>query len=118
MTKKADIGSKRLISLALQAWAQWVTHKPDVHFQEMFNSEFQWLAREGDVLLRAWAPDSGEFLIANEIQLRYSPEMLRRMRLYASLAEEKFSCRVSSIGRNLARARGNSNTIQLKIGRS
>lgn len=32
----------------------------------------------------------GEFLIANEIQLRYSTEMPRRMHLYAALAEEKF----------------------------
>jgi predicted transposase YdaD len=56
----------------------------------MLNAEFQWLAREGDVLIRAWDPILGEFLIANEIQLRYSSEMPRRMRLYAALAEEKF----------------------------
>lgn len=42
------------------------------------------------MLIRAWDPELGEFLIANEIQLRYSGEMPRRMRLYAALAEEKF----------------------------
>jgi len=90
MTKKADIGNKRLISLDPQSWSRWVTENPRIEFLEMLNTEFQWLAREGDVLLRAWDPDLGEFLIANEIQLRYSTEMPRRMRLYAALAEEKF----------------------------
>lgn len=90
MAPKADIGSKRLISLAPQSWIRWVTQNPQVEFQEMLSSEFQWVSREGDVLIRAWDPDSGEFLIANEIQLRYSPEMPRRMRAYAALAEEKF----------------------------
>ncbi|MEN9226632.1 MAG: hypothetical protein Q6M54_14300, partial [Thermostichus sp. DRC_bins_24] len=90
MSKKADIGSKRLIGLDLQSWSRWVTQNPQVQVQEMLDSEFQWLSWEGDVLIRAWDPDIGEFLIANEIQLRYSPEMPRRMRAYAALAEEKF----------------------------
>ncbi|MFQ3614725.1 MAG: Rpn family recombination-promoting nuclease/putative transposase [Cyanobacteriota bacterium] len=90
MSKKADIGSKRLISLDPQAWIRWVTQNPKVQFQEMLDSEFEWLSRQGDVLIRAWDPNIGEFLIANEIQLRYSPEMPQRMRAYAALAEEKF----------------------------
>ncbi len=57
---------------------------------EMLDSEFEWVSRQGDVLIRAWDPDIGEFLISNEIQLRYSSEMPRRMRAYAGLAEEKF----------------------------
>ncbi|MEN9224899.1 MAG: hypothetical protein Q6M54_05445, partial [Thermostichus sp. DRC_bins_24] len=72
MSKKADIGSKRLIGLDLQSWSRWVTQNPQVQVQEMLDSEFQWLSWEGDVLIRAWNPDIGEFLIANEIQLRYS----------------------------------------------
>ncbi len=79
MAPKADIGSKRLISLEAtcrrwrepQSWSRWVTQNPLVEFQEMLNSEFQWVSREGDVLIRAWDPEIGEFLIANEIQLRY-----------------------------------------------
>ncbi len=90
MPPKADIGSKRLISLDPQAWIRWVTQNPQIQFQEMVTSEFQWLSREGDVLIRAQDPDQGEFLIATELQLRYSPEMPRRMRAYAALAEEKF----------------------------
>ncbi|MGV2387481.1 MAG UNVERIFIED_CONTAM: hypothetical protein LVR29_01525 [Microcystis novacekii LVE1205-3] len=34
MTKKADIGSKRLISLAPDNWARWLTQQPDVQAQE------------------------------------------------------------------------------------
>ncbi|MGF1576670.1 MAG: Rpn family recombination-promoting nuclease/putative transposase [Cyanophyceae cyanobacterium] len=90
MASKADIGSKRLVGLNPQSWVRWITQNPQVVFQEMLNSEFQWVSREGDVLIRAWDPQLGEFLIANEIQLRYSPEMPRRMRAYAALAEEKF----------------------------
>lgn len=90
MTKKADIGSKRLISLDPQAWSCWVTGNPNIEFADLLDSEFQWISRHGDVLIRAWDPAMGEFLIANEIQLRYSTEMPRRMRLYAALAEEKF----------------------------
>ncbi len=90
MVKKADIGSKRLVSLDPQAWIRWVMGNPRVEFAEMLDSEFEWVSRQGDVLIRAWDPDIGEFLIANEIQLRYSSEMPRRMRAYAGLAEEKF----------------------------
>jgi predicted transposase YdaD len=90
MTKKADIGSKRLISLDPQAWSCWVTGNPRIEFADLLDSEFQWISRHGDVLIRAWDPDMGEFLIANEIQLRYSTEMPRRMRLYTALVEEKF----------------------------
>ncbi|MEN9224737.1 MAG: hypothetical protein Q6M54_04620, partial [Thermostichus sp. DRC_bins_24] len=63
MGKKADIGSKRLIGLDPQSWSRWVTQNPQVQVQEMLDSEFQWLSREGDVLIRAWDPDIGEFLI-------------------------------------------------------
>ncbi len=90
MTQSSDIGSKRLISLDPQGWCRWITQNSALLFQEILNSEFQWLSREGDVLLRVVDPQWGEFLIANEIQLRYSPDMPRRMRAYAALAEEKF----------------------------
>jgi hypothetical protein len=30
MVKTADIGSNRLLSLAPDAWVQWVTQRPDV----------------------------------------------------------------------------------------
>ena len=52
MTKKADIGSKRLISLAPDNWARWLTQQPDVQVQEFLSSEFQWLSRANDVLLK------------------------------------------------------------------
>ncbi|NJL99365.1 MAG: Rpn family recombination-promoting nuclease/putative transposase [Synechococcaceae cyanobacterium SM2_3_2] len=90
MAPKADIGSKRLIGLDPQGWIRWITRNPEAIFREMLNSKFEWISREGDVLIRAWDPDLGEHLIANEIQLRYSAKMPRRIRAYTALAEEKY----------------------------
>ncbi len=91
MVKKADIGGKRLISLAPTAWVQWVTQQPDVMAQEILGSDFQWVSRENDVLVKAYSPTQGEFLILNELQLRYNDKLPVRMRAYAALAEEKYS---------------------------
>jgi predicted transposase YdaD len=90
MAKKADIGTKRLISLAPDAWAQWVTQQNGIITQELLGSEFQWLSRESDVLIKAIHPQHGNFLILNELQLRYTTQQPRRIRAYAALAEEKY----------------------------
>lgn len=91
MTQPADIGSKRLISLAPENWVRWVTQFPDVEVRDIISSDFQWVRRESDVLVRAYSPEYGEFLLLNELQLRYKPEMPKRMRAYAALAEEKYN---------------------------
>ena len=91
MAKSADISTKRLISLAPENWVKWVTQIPDIVAGEILNSEFQWISRESDVLIRATSPQYGEFLVLNELQLRYKPEMPKRMRAYAALAEEKYN---------------------------
>jgi predicted transposase YdaD len=70
MSKKADIGSKRLISLAPEQWVKWVTQIPNVQVRDIITSEFQWVSRESDVLVRAYTPEDGEFLVLNELQLR------------------------------------------------
>ena len=90
MPKTADIGSKRLISLAPDTWVQWVTQQPDIKVCDILDSEFQWVSRESDVLVKAYSPTHGEFLVLNELQLRYTDKMPARMRAYAALAEEKF----------------------------
>jgi hypothetical protein len=43
MAQAADIGSKRLISLAPDLWVQWVTQIPNVEAREIVTSEFQWV---------------------------------------------------------------------------
>jgi predicted transposase YdaD len=90
VAKASDIGSKRLISLAPDAWVKWVSQSDDVVPLEILNTEFQWVNRESDVLIKAFSPMYGEFLILNEIQLRYSAKMPLRMRAYAALAEERY----------------------------
>ncbi|NEO64111.1 MAG: Rpn family recombination-promoting nuclease/putative transposase [Moorea sp. SIO4G2] len=91
MAKRADIGSKRLISLAPNAWVQWVTGNPQVRASELLDAEFQWISRESDVIVKASSPEHQEFLILNELQLRYSQAMPNRMRNYVALAEEKYN---------------------------
>ncbi|RAM49805.1 MAG: transposase [Hapalosiphonaceae cyanobacterium JJU2] len=91
MPKPADVSTKRLISLAPDNWVKWVTQITDVVAGEILNSEFQWISRESDVLIRAESKEYGKFLVLNELQLRYKPEMPRRMRAYAGLAEEKYN---------------------------
>jgi predicted transposase YdaD len=90
MAKPADISTKRLISLAPNNWVKWVTQIPDVVAGEILNSEFQWISRESDVVIRVESKEYGKFLVLNELQLRYKSELPRRMRAYAGLAEEKY----------------------------
>ncbi|MEY3869366.1 MAG: hypothetical protein RLZZ338_3257 [Cyanobacteriota bacterium] len=90
MSKPADISSKRLISLAPVNWVQWVTQITNLQVRDIIESDFQWISRESDVLVRVYSPEHGEFLVLNEFQLRYKQEMPRRMRAYAVLAEEKY----------------------------
>ncbi|NEO54821.1 MAG: Rpn family recombination-promoting nuclease/putative transposase [Okeania sp. SIO3B5] len=93
MTKKAkkvDISSKRIIGIAPSRWVEWVTKIANVTVKEIISSDFQWVSREGDVLVRVSTQEHGEFLVLNEMQLRYDAKMPRRMRAYAALAEEKY----------------------------
>ncbi|MBW4604369.1 MAG: transposase [Calothrix sp. FI2-JRJ7] len=91
MTQSADISSKRIIGLEPLQWAQWITGSSDIAVQEVVNSEFQWVSRDSDVLIKASSPNHGDFLILNELQLRYKTKMPRRVRAYTGLAEEKFN---------------------------
>ena len=90
MAKASDIGGKRLLGLAPDAWARWVTQQADVTALEILGSEFQWVSRENDVLMKVHSPMHGEFLILNELQLRYTNKMPLRMSAYAALAQERY----------------------------
>lgn len=103
MTKTADIGSKRLISLAPDVWARWLTGDPAVEALDFLSGEFQWVARATDVLLKARSPRHGTFLIANEIQFRPDARMPQRIRAYAALAEERYGLNVYPVVVNILR---------------
>jgi predicted transposase YdaD len=90
VAKASDIGGKRLLGLAPDAWARWVTQQADVTALEILGSEFQWVSRENDVLMKVQSPIHGEFLILNELQLRYTDKMPLRMSAYAALARERY----------------------------
>jgi predicted transposase YdaD len=90
VAKVADIGSKGLINLAPDAWVKWVTQRPEVVAREILGSEFHWISRETDVLVKAYSATHGDFLVLNELQLRYTTQMPLRMRAYAALAQERY----------------------------
>jgi predicted transposase YdaD len=90
MPKAADISTKKIISLNPNKWVRWVTSIPDTIAKEVLDSEFQWISRENDVLIRAESPKHGKFLVLNEVQIRYKLEMPSRMNAYSALAREKF----------------------------
>jgi len=94
MNKPADIGGKRLVSLSPNNWAQWLTQLPEVTVKEMLDSDLQWVSRENDILLKVTTPDTGDFLLLNELQLRYTAKLPKRMRAYTALVEEKYDLSV------------------------
>ena len=102
--KKADISTKRLISLAPDRWIQWLMGRSGLKALQIISSEFQWVARESDVLVKAYSPDLGEFLILNELQLRYNQKVPRRMRAYTAMASEKYQLPVYAVLINLLEA--------------
>ena len=101
MTKTADIGSKRLIGLAPETWARWVTGDPTVEVLDIPSGEFQSVSRSTDVLIKARSPSDGTFLIVNEIQFRPDSRMPLRLRVYAALAEERYGLNVYPVVVNL-----------------
>ncbi len=90
MAKYSDISSKKIISLAPDKWVKWVTNIPDTIVKEILNSEFQWISRENDVLIRAESREFGKFLVLNEVQIRYKSDMPLRINAYTALAREKY----------------------------
>ena len=55
--------------------------------------------------MRVSTQEYGEFLVLNEMQLRYNTEMPRRMRTYAALAEEKYKKPVYPVLINILQSR-------------
>jgi predicted transposase YdaD len=101
MSKAADIGGKRLISLAPTPWVRWVTGDPAAEAVEVVGAEFQWVSRANDALIRVKSPTHGAFLVANELQVRADRRMPRRMRAYAALAEERYGLPVYPVVVNI-----------------
>ena len=85
----ADSGSKWLLGQSPQAWARWVLQDPTLTVEAELSTEFQYIKRLSDSLLRVMG-QAGSFLVLTEVQLRVDPHMPRRMRAYAALAEEKY----------------------------
>jgi predicted transposase YdaD len=103
MAKAADIGSKRLISLDPGNWVKWLMNDDHVQQVEVIGSEFQWVTRTNDALIKVHSEQHGVYLIANEIQFRPDRRMALRMRAYAALAEERYNLPVLPVVVNVLR---------------
>jgi len=90
MAQRADIGSRRLISLAPTAWVRWLLGDDTLDAIDLLSADFQWVSRESDALIRVHSPVHGDFVVVNEIQLHHDPRMPGRMRAYAGLAHERY----------------------------
>ena len=81
MAKTVDISSKRLIGLSATAWVQWLTGDAAATAQEVLGSELQFTSRTDDILIKVHSARHGDYLVANEIQLKVDPRMSKRMLL-------------------------------------
>lgn len=106
MTKRADIGTKRLISLDPTAWVRWLLHDDDLRAIDLLTPDFQWVSRESDALVRVQSPLHGEFLVLNEIQLHPDPRIPQRICAYAALARERHDLEVYPVVVNILRPPG------------
>lgn len=104
---KADISGKRLIGLYPDGWVKWVTQSSGTVAQVILDSEFQWLSRDSDILIKAYSEEEGEFISLTELQFRPDTRMPVRIRAYAALAEEKYNVRVHPVVVNIFPPTGN-----------
>ncbi len=96
-----DLGGKRLVGLDPDAWLRLVTGRPHIRCVEQLEGGFQWVGRDTDILLKAYDPEIGYFLVLIELQLRPDPRMPRRVEAYSALAEEKFGLPVFAVVINI-----------------
>jgi predicted transposase YdaD len=89
---KIDTSGKRIIHLYNQAWLEW-TLQQHVEIEAELSSEFQFVARSSDSLLRI---KSGKnlFLALTELQFQYRKNIPHRLAAYAALAREKYNMEV------------------------
>lgn len=94
-----------MISISPETWVKWATKLNDVVSCEIVSGEMQFISRDTDSLVRVVSKSEGEILVLFEIQMHYRPEMPRRMRAYAALAEEKYGLLVYPILVNIISTR-------------
>jgi predicted transposase YdaD len=86
---KADLSSKRTITMYTQAWLEWILQEEEVTVEGEVSGELQFITRHTDSLLRVQGVD-GPFWALTELQLHHNPKMPRRLAAYAALAREKY----------------------------
>lgn len=108
MVPKADLSAKETLDQTAEAWVRWILADQKVEVEASLSTEFQFVGRRSDSLFQVRGK-VGRFLALTEIQLRHDPEMPRRMRAYAALAEQKYRQPVLSY-------RGLSVALALQVG--
>lgn len=86
---KSDTGSKQVINIYNQAWAEWILQQQQVKVEAELSGEFQFVARASDSLLQVNS-SRGRFLVLTELQFQYDQKMPKRLAAYAALARQKY----------------------------
>jgi len=102
---QADVAGKWLLGGEPSSWVRWLLQDPNLTVEEELSTEFTFIRRENDVLLKV-REAGGHFLLLTELQLHPDPRMPRRMRAYAALAEEKYDLFVYPVVFRLLPSRG------------
>ncbi len=83
------MGSKYVLAGDPTEWVRWILQDDSVEVEEVLSGEFRFLLRHSDTVLRVRGRQ-GPFVLVVEVQLRLDKRMPRRMRAYATLAEERY----------------------------
>lgn len=71
-----------------------ISQKQKVEVREFITSDFQWVNKDNDVLLKVYTSEEGKFLLLKKLQLRYNNKLLLRMNPYVPLAQERYNLTV------------------------
>ena len=87
---RADVSSKWVLGGSPSLWVQWLLDDPALEVEELLTTEFQYVGRASDSLLRVRGAE-GAFLVLTKVRLHADSRMPLRVRAYAALAEEKYA---------------------------
>lgn len=93
---KYDVAGKKVIHLYNQAWVEWLLQDQLIQVDEELSSEFQFMARANDSLLKVTG-DEGPFLVLTELQFVYNRTMPDRLAVYKLLAYQKYRLNVFAV---------------------
>ena len=87
---KYDTGSKKVVNIYSQAWAEWVLQQRRIQVEAELSGDFQFVARANDSLLKV-REGNKHFLALTELQFLFDKKMPERLAAYKLLARQKYN---------------------------